>query len=431
MPGHAACKSAKINLILRTINSIHVNVICKPSKNKSLRDRKEIFFEIFNSVNDFSRDDWNRIAGAKIFLGCDYLIALEESKPAGISFRYVIIYKNKIPAAICNFQVADLSSKELGSLINLENQGSFVSSIGNKINDLLFSQAKYASENLVVCGSLFVSGEYGIACADENFFPMAVDLLPGIIEKISEQISKEKGRVICYSVKDFYEDADNYSKKLAEEKFYRMVIDPNMIFRVRKEWRTFDDYLDAMSAKYRLRANNVVKKLGDIEIKYLERGEIEKEKESIEDLYLQVQKKAPVRIVRVNIHYFLTLKKYLKDEFIIRAFYLKGKMIAFTSGFKHRTHYEAHFIGIDYQYNKSHSLYQNILYDFIHEAIKNKAEELVFGRTAMEIKSTVGAVAYPLYSYLKFSNNFLNRIIKPFIPSGKNTNWVPRNPFKV
>jgi hypothetical protein len=106
-------------------------------------------------------------------------------------------------------------------------------------------------------------------------------------------------------------------------------------------------------------------------------------------------------------------------------------MIAFTSGFKSGPHYEAHFIGIDYHYNKSHSLYQNILYDFIREAIKNKSGQLTFGRTAMEIKSTVGAVAYPLYSYLKFSNGFLNSLIKPFIPSETNTGWIPRSPFKL
>jgi len=405
-------------------------LICKLSKNKAGDKKGKIYFEIFNAVNDFSAGEWNQIAGNKIFLQYSYLNALEKSKPAGISFRYVIIYENKIPVAVCYFQVADLSSKELGSLVNLENFGSVFSTAGNKINQFLFSGDKYFSSNLVVCGSLFVSGEYGIGCSNENYFPLIIELIPEMMENISQQIIEQKGRVVCYSVKDFYDESDKYAKELSKERFHRMVIDPNMIFTVREEWKTFDDYLDAMSSKYRLRANNVLKKLEDVEIKYLELADIEKEKESIENLYFQVQKKAPVRIVRVNTDYFMTLKEHLKKEFVVRGFYLENKMIAFTSGFKSGSHYEAHFIGINYHFNKSHSLYQNILYDFIHEAIKNKSEQLIFGRTAMEIKSTVGAVAYPLYSYIKFSNSFLNRIIKPFIPSEKNEDWIPRSPFK-
>ncbi|HKR06308.1 MAG TPA: hypothetical protein VJY62_16855 [Bacteroidia bacterium] len=406
-------------------------MICKPSKNKTREKHGEIYFEIFNAASDFSIDYWDRIAGENFFLRVEYLRALEKSKIAGMSFRYCFIYENTIPVALCYFQIADLSSKELGSLINLENFGSVFSAVGNKINQFLFSGEKYASNNLLVCGSLFVSGEHGIACVNEKYFPVVFELLPRMIEKISQQIIKENGRVVCCSIKDFYDKSDGYAKQLLKERFHRMVIDPNMIFTVRKEWKKFDDYLDAMSAKYRLRANNVVKKLDDVEIKYLELPEIEKEKGNIENLYFQVQKKAPVRIVRVNINYFLTLKKYLKDEFVVRTFYHKGKMIAFTSGFKSGLHYEAHYIGIDYHYNKSHSLYQNILYDFIREAIKNKSGQLTFGRTAMEIKSTVGAVAYPLYSYIKFSNNFLNSLIKPFIPSEENTGWIPRSPFKL
>jgi hypothetical protein len=163
----------------------------------------------------------------------------------------------------------------------------------------------------------------------------------------------------------------------------------------------------------------------------MEYDDILRESAIMEKLYLNVQKKAPVRIARVHGHYFLELKKHLKNEFAVRAYFLEDKMIAFTTGLIHARHYEAHFIGLDYHFNKSHALYQNMLYDFIHEAIKSNARELVFGRTAMEIKSTAGAVAHPLVSYIKLSSKLLNRLIKPFIPNEENKNWIPRSPFKI
>lgn len=401
-----------------------------PSKNYFSPPTVQFSFKIFRTVKEFSPTRWDKIAADKIFLHTNYLQALENSAPAGISFRYVLVYENSTLKAICNFQVADLSSKELGSIINLENYGDILSTIGNKINNMLFSDSKYTSNNLVVCGSLFVSGEYGIAVEEEKLLPMVFKIFPEVLSKITEGIEKDKGRVVAVSVKDFYEREDVYAKELTNEKFHRMVIDPNMIFKVRNNWKTFDDYLGALSSKYRVRANSVAEKLGSVHIKYLEISEIEKERESIEKLYYNVQKKAPVRIVKSDVRYFYELKKHLKDDFVFRAFYLDGKMIAFTSGFKKLKQYEAHFIGIDYHYNKSHAIYQNILYDFIHEAIKNNATELVFGRTAMEIKSTVGAIAIPLFSYIRFTNGILNRIIKTFIPTEENKNWIPRNPFK-
>ena len=148
---------------MRSENSIHEHVICKSDKNKFQNSDKEITFEILNSANDISVAEWNKIAGENIFLQYDYLIAIEKSNAAGISFRYVLICENKIAIALCYFQIADISSKEIGSLINFENSGVILSSIGNKINSLLFSGNKYSSSNLLVCGSLFVSGEHGIA----------------------------------------------------------------------------------------------------------------------------------------------------------------------------------------------------------------------------------------------------------------------------
>ncbi len=406
-------------------------MICKTARNKYKADGNSVSFEIAETLHEINAVEWNKIAGHKIFLRYDYLQALEHSKPSGISFRYVVLHEGTIPIGICYFQCADLTSKELGSIINFENYGNLISSIANSINELLFSTKRYSANILLVCGSLFVSGEYGIACVDEKHFPLLIKALPSVISRITDKIQENQGRVIAVSVKDFYEAEKIHTDYLLNENFHRMIIDPNMIFHVQPQWKSFDNYLDALSAKYRLRANNTIKKLEGIELKYLEYEDIVRESAIIDKLYHNVQKKAPVRIARVDMNYFLELKNHLKNEFVMRGYYLENKMIAFTSGFIHARHYEAHFIGLDYHFNKSHALYQNMLYDFINEAIKNNTKELVFGRTAMEIKSTVGAVAHPLVSYIKFSSKILNRMIKPFIPSEENKNWIPRSPFKI
>lgn len=105
--------------------------------------------------------------------------------------------------------------------------------------------------------------------------------------------------------------------------------------------------------------------------------------------------------------------------------------MAFTSGFHvSGGHHEAHFIGIDYSLNTSLQLYQNILYSYIDDAIQMKSKHLYFGRTAMEIKTTVGAKAFPLHSYFRLENKVMNKMAKTILKHIPEQSWIPRNPFK-
>jgi hypothetical protein len=91
---------------------------------------------------------------------------------------------------------------------------------------------------------------------------------------------------------------------------------------------------------------------------------------------------------------------------------------------------EAHYIGLDYEYNGQFNLYQNVLYGMIDEAIKNKLSKVNLGRTAAEIKTTVGAKPVDLICYIKPQNTISKLIQKPFISYLQPAEWIPRNPFK-
>jgi hypothetical protein len=282
---------------------------------------------------------------------------------------------------------------------------------------------------LLVCGSLLVSGDHGHALADPAKGAAVFALLPALLKEIENGLPSGSA-VAGILVKDFYAGEERLAAHLTEAGFHRMEVDPNMIVAIDPEWSGFEDYLDALSAKYRLRANNAAKKLEGVVRREMEAAEIERRLGEIEALYLNVQQKAPVRIVRAGGRYFLAHKNALADRFFVRAFERDGRLIAFTSGFRHGTDLDAHFIGIDYAFNESHALYLNILYDFIAEAIRLRAKRLLYGRTALEIKSTVGAGPHRLTAWLKLNNRLLNRLITPFVPSEGHTAWVQRSPFR-
>ena len=56
--------------------------------------------------------------------------------------------------------------------------------------------------------------------------------------------------------------------------------------------------------------------------------------------------------------------------------------------------------------------------------------QVYLGRTAAEMKSTVGAVAHDLVCYIRHRNGLSNQVIRPFIDYLKPSDWTPRNPFK-
>ena len=128
--------------------------------------------------------------------------------------------------------------------------------------------------------------------------------------------------------------------------------------------------------------------------------------------------------------YFAEMKNTLKGRFNFIGYYHKGNLIGFKSSFILKDSVEAHFIGLNYDANKEFDTYQNILYDYVKEAIDTNSKYLFLGRTASEIKSTVGAQAHELKCYVRHRNPLSNRIIKPFIDYLKPTEWVPRSPFK-
>ena len=76
-------------------------------------------------------------------------------------------------------------------------------------------------------------------------------------------------------------------------------------------------------------------------------------------------------------------------------------------------------------------LYLNMLYDLVDDAIRLKTDKLILSRTALEIKSSVGAEAHAMVLYLKATNSFLNigvaKALNYFKPK---EDWVPRSPFK-
>ena len=72
-----------------------------------------------------------------------------------------------------------------------------------------------------------------------------------------------------------------------------------------------------------------------------------------------------------------------------------------------------------------------MLYDLIKEGLDKKVARIDMSRTAVEIKSTVGAVPHDMYLYLKHTNTFLNKSVETVLSFVKpEADFVIRSPFR-
>ncbi|MDE0600124.1 MAG: hypothetical protein OSB51_13250, partial [Dokdonia donghaensis] len=91
---------------------------------------------------------------------------------------------------------------------------------------------------------------------------------------------------------------------------------------------------------------------------------------------------------------------------------------------------DAHFIGLNYEFNKTDAVYQRMLNDYIRQGLSLGVKEINLGRTASEIKSTLGAVPEQLRCYIKHRRTATNMLFKPLVRQIEMTEYKQHTPFK-
>lgn len=408
----------------------HITKFKTHLKRQSLE--KDLGYLVFDKAEDVMSGDWNEVLKDRnTFLSLDYLRILERNTGKNFQSRYVIVYKNESPYGIAYFQVIDFVAGVFGDLLDLQ-----VNSLKSKRLNMF---EKYINGNkdevlmrLLTCGNNVVSGEHAFLFKENVSKEKEFKVIEDLIEKIGSK-EKLRGKISAVLVKDFEVPLvkKQYFCPLKSDKYVEFRVEPNMVVDIPAEVKTLDDYIALFSKKYRHRAKGILKAMKGVEIRDLSSEEIKKENKAIYKLYEQVYNHAKFKLVKLPEHYFYECKNNFPEKFSLAGFYKDDKLIAFTSCFEVEGDVlEAHYIGFDYEMNKELELYQNILYYFIRKAIARGKRHVNLGRTASEIKSTVGAKVQELTCYIKPQNTVSKVILKPFIGFLQPAEWIPRNPFK-
>jgi hypothetical protein len=407
---------------------------CKPVSSKKrflpFRELDENFsFTLFERAEALPADQWQRITGdGCVFLNRDYLKIVEGGRHTKLMARYVIVYYHGKPCGIIYFQVVDFKAEVFGEILGeqLETSGSkrlkiFENYLGANKDEVLL--------RLFTCGNNLVSGEYGFMFNKMVSQEQATELLLNITEVVSKE-DRLKGGLSAILIKDFHQPLQPESV-YREEKYSSFHVEPNLIVQIPPGVHSLEAYIALFSKKYRNRAKSIFKSIQNLEQRTLDEEEIKSREKEIYALYEQVFEKAKFRLIKLPPAYFSDVKNIFKTRFNINGIFMNNELVAFSSSFLMPDgSLEAHYIGFKYELNHELNLYQNILYSLINEAIQKKSSKVNLGRTAAEIKTTVGARPEDLICYIKPQNTISRIIQKPFIGLLQPAEWIPRNPFK-
>lgn len=380
---------------------------------------KKITIKIFDSIKDVP-ENWNAVAVANHFLQLPYLEVLERSAPTNMQCFYIGFYENSELIGVSLAQYLDLNK--------LESFGERDNYFKKFIRNFIF--LNFASHTLFI-GNNMITGQNAFAFNKEISFQE----ISFILRQSSKQLEayfKQKGiNIHLVSFKDFYPNCALEFKKYAFEKVYEFKTQPNMIFEIPPNWKSNEDYYNAFSKKYRDQYKRAHKKFEGILVKELDVEAVVFHENKINELYHYVAKNAPFNTFFLAENHFSTFKKQCGASFKIFGYFLEEKLVGFHSVLLNDEVLETYFLGYDDQIQKDKMLYLNMLYNMTEFGITHNFKKIIFGRTALEIKSSIGATPVMMSGFIYHSNKLVNRFLgKIFRNLEPETVWQQRHPFK-
>lgn len=308
------------------------------------------------------------------------------------------------------------------------NQISNGSSLHPFVNFTLNQALPRSNFKVLVIGNCQVSGNYGIMFHHKKLKALDDDFYERIISSAEQEYNQFNAVII----KDIpVKDKGMTEGQLDKIGFYEIPTFPVMKMEMNPSWQSETDYINSFSSKYRIRYNASRKKGAVIKRIEMDVSSIKAFLKEIYALYMNVFNQANFKLHHVTPSYFLLLKEVFKERIFFTGYFLEDELIGFTTFLIDSKQSDAHLMGLNYVYNKEYSLYQNMLYDFVLLGIEHRSKSIDLGRTAMEIKSTVGAIPVEHSMYLRMRNPIFRKVLSRIDSTTLDTGWIQRNPFKL
>lgn len=376
-------------------------------------------YKIFSSVAQLP-SSWNAVAVDNAFLQTPYLTVLEQSAPTNMQCFYIGVFEKTALIGVGLAQYLNLS--------NLESFGERDQCLKTYVRNFIF---KSFASHVLFLGNNMITGQNGFTFIRPMEQQQISQILLDCTAEIIAYFKQQRITIHLVSFKDYYQHCAIEMKAYGFSRMYEFNSQPNMIFELPTAWNNSEDYLGALSKKYRDQHKRAHKKFEGVISVELSLEDILAHEERIYELYYHVAKNAPFNTFFLAKDHFSTFKKQCGGRFLLYGYFLAGQLIGFHTLLLNGRVLETYFLGYDEQVQKEKMLYLNMLYAMTKFGIENQFQKIIFGRTALEIKSSIGALPVLMTGFIYHTNKWINRYMSSIVPRLEpNIAWQQRHPFK-
>ena len=405
---------------------------------RELRERHEerhrpsgFGFAFADRVDYLDRQCWDELARpGSIFLGRDVLRTIERHGPENITPRYALIFREEKPVAALAAQIVSVTGKHLRREDKIARENPSKNFLRRTISPVTRAASANLRDRLLVAGNLLSWGFHGIAFAPDE--DPAV-LWPGVAEALyrirrAERLTGETNLVL---VKDLT-PRETEPDALRRFSYRPLTTEPNMVLSLNDSWRTYEDYLAALDAKYRRNAKDQLKKLTAAGCTIEQLTDLTNHASRLHELYLAVHGNASVRLVTLPEHFLPALGNTLKENFRCTVVRRGEQILGFVTSLRDGETAIAYYIGFDRAAAaEGLPIYLRLLHSTIGDALAWRCKRISLGRTALEPKASLGGKPEPMFVWMRHRLPTMNWLLRGVLGAVPHAEVPERNPFKA
>ncbi|MEX2589092.1 MAG: hypothetical protein WD334_02735 [Chitinophagales bacterium] len=328
--------------------------------------------------------------------------------------------------AAATFQVFNFSGKNYRFDFNYDGLKSITPEFSKLILKYLI---RPFSVKILLQGNAFTTGNISLVCDTEKI--KMADWVQKVEQWQWNTFLKKRPDIDVVLWKDFNKKELANFAHLQQKDYLKFEVQPTMTLSIPDSWKSFNDYLGAMQSKYRTRMRKVFKKGKAVKTKWMDSQEIQAQIGKMEELYNQVVAPSNFKMTTLPVEHLWKLMEGNGDSFKVLGFYAPEGLIGFISFYRKHNEMYAGFMGIEREHQFKYDQYLRTLLELIKAGIELDFSQIYFGRTALEIKSSAGAVPEQLFLFAKHRKNIFNTFLKPMVKRlSKQAEWTQRHPFK-
>jgi len=363
-----------------------------------------IEMRVFHSVTQIDHTAWESLRNpSQLFTDLNYLQAVESSQAIDCEFLYFLFYKDKA-----------LYLGLWGYALEIDILSFTPKMITNLFKVVRKMWLKSFIIKTLIIGTPISLGETFVLAPD-----VRVEDLETAINQLQQYAQEKKIKLILG--RDFKQERNKLEESL-EKNGFRMIHNYPLAY-LPIQWKSFDEYLAAMTSHYRrqfrLRVRRKVKQ--EIHTKIISDQEILAYTPCLEKLFRNVQQRSnefPHELIGENYH--KSMRQHLNGNSYWQLYFQKENLVGFLHFIIYKKKIIGQYIGLDYQVANAAQLYFNAIYDQIRFAIENDIEMIEAGVTTYPAKTSMGFSLTPQRMYLWHKSSFFRQLARWFSPNPAN-----------